>query len=155
MEFLGQRLGTMSVVLVCFVKLSWNIKVILYFLIFFLEKKSVSGWGAEREGEREYEAVSVLSVQSRTRGSNSQTVRSWPELKSRVRSPTNWATQAPQEWRLFLLILQVWVYGGIYFQSTLPVLVNVLVSLVSFKIPWARYPPLHIGLNRTLTKGMW
>ena len=45
---------------------------------------------------------------------------------------------------------------GTYFQSTLPVLVNaVLVSLILFKVPKARYLPLHVGSNRTSTKGIW
>ena len=52
--------------------------------------------GAEKEGEREFQAGSVLSAQSLTQGWNSQTMRSWPELKSRVECLTNWATQVPQ-----------------------------------------------------------
>ena len=51
--------------------------------------------GAERKEGRESEAGSVLWAQSLMLGSNSQIVRSWPELKSRVRCSTNWATQAP------------------------------------------------------------
>ena len=72
-------------------------------------------WEREREREREKEtererrcpceqergrrwqlqAGTVLSVQTLRWGSNSQTMRSWPEPKSRVRCLTDWATQAP------------------------------------------------------------
>ena len=49
----------------------------------------MSGGGAERERERETQNPkqapgSELSAQSPTRGSNPQTARSWPELKSDV-----------------------------------------------------------------------
>ena len=50
---------------------------------------------AEREGERESQAGSVLSVQSPTWGSVWQTMRSWSEPKSRVGRLTEWTTQAP------------------------------------------------------------
>ena len=50
----------------------------------------------QRERERESQAGSVLSVQSLTWGLIPQTMRSRPELKSRVRCLTNWATQALQ-----------------------------------------------------------
>ena len=52
--------------------------------------------GRVRERERETESQ-ALSVQSPIQGSNSLTLRSWPELKSIVNSwmLTDWATQAP------------------------------------------------------------
>ena len=53
------------------------------------------GRGAEREGERDYQAGSALSAQSPTWGLNPWTMRSWPELKPRVGYLTDWATQAP------------------------------------------------------------
>ena len=46
----------------------------------------------------------MLSAQSPMRGLNSQTLRSWPELKPRVRCLTDWATQAPL-FDLFLILL--------------------------------------------------
>ena len=49
-------------------------------------KERVHKW--ERNRERESEAGSALSAQSPTRGSNSGTVTSQPELKSRVRHLT-------------------------------------------------------------------
>ena len=58
------------------------------------EEKNVCGGGAERGEERESRAGSTLSAQSLMWGSNSWTVRSGPELQSRVRCFTNWATQA-------------------------------------------------------------
>ena len=51
----------------------------------------MSGGGAERESQAGF----ALSMKSPTRGSNSRTVRSGPEPKSRVRCLTNWATQEP------------------------------------------------------------
>ena len=53
--------------------------------IYFWERQSVSGGGAERERETQNPKQvpgSELSAESPTRGSNSQTARSWPELKS-------------------------------------------------------------------------
>ena len=49
----------------------------------------------QRAWERESQVGSVLSVWSPTWGPNSQTMRSWNELKSRVGCSTHWATQAP------------------------------------------------------------
>ena len=67
------------------------------FLMFiYFERKIECEWGeAERGRGRESQAGSVLSAQSPTWGSNSWTVRSWPEPKSRVGHLTDWATQAP------------------------------------------------------------
>ena len=57
------------------------------FVYLFWERESMWG-GAEREGDRESQA-------GLTRDSISWTMRSWPELKSRVGRLTDWATQAP------------------------------------------------------------
>ena len=71
---------------------------ILFRSVFFL---NVYSWErARREGQREKgdrgsEAGSALTAQSLTRGSNSQTVRSWPKPKSDA-----WPTEPPR--RLFL-----------------------------------------------------
>ena len=51
----------------------------------------------ERGRERESQAGSAVTVQ----GSNSRTVRSWPEPKSRVGCFTDWATQVPPSILLF------------------------------------------------------
>ena len=53
------------------------------------------------KGQRESQAGSVLSVQSLKWGSNSQTVRSRPEPKSKVRRSVDWATHAPQNYYLW------------------------------------------------------
>ena len=65
-----------------------NLNLFIYFKLMFIyfwerETQSVSRGGAETEGDTESEAApgSELSAQSPTRGSNPQTVRSWPELK--------------------------------------------------------------------------
>ena len=50
-------------------------------------------WEQQKEGERESQTGSMVSVQSVTQGSNLQTRRSWAEPKSRVRRLTSWATQ--------------------------------------------------------------
>jgi len=54
-----------------------------------------------REGERESQAGSAFRAEPDV-GLNLMTVRSWPELKSRVGGLTNWATQAPQHSIIFL-----------------------------------------------------
>ena len=48
------------------------------------ERQSMNGGGSEREGDTEAEAGSELSAQNLTRGSNSQTMRSWPEPNSKA-----------------------------------------------------------------------
>ena len=54
-------------------------------LFIYLEKIETGRAGeGQREGERESQAGSQLSVQSPTRGSNSRTMRPWPEPKPRV-----------------------------------------------------------------------
>ena len=58
-----------------------------YKCLFIFERVSKSQEGAEREGDRGSEVDSVLSAESPMRGSNSHTLRSWPELKS-VARPT-------------------------------------------------------------------
>ena len=68
-----------------------------------LERESTHEQGQRREGEREAQAGSTLSVQSLMRGSNSWTTRSRPEPKSRVRRLTDGTTQAPQ-WPILLFI---------------------------------------------------
>ena len=52
------------------------------FLKFIYFERARDGGGAEREEDRESEAGSVLTAESPMRGSNLQTVRSWPEPKS-------------------------------------------------------------------------
>ena len=49
----------------------------------------------EKEGERESQAGSTSAAQSLTWGSIPRTERSRPELKSKVRHSTDWATQEP------------------------------------------------------------
>ena len=57
--------------------------------------------GAMRGKERESQAGSMLSAQSSMQGSIPRSVRSWPELKARVRHLTNWATHLPHNWLFF------------------------------------------------------
>ena len=68
---------------------------ISFFYVNLFARESVSGGGTEREGEREFQAGSRLSAQSPTLGLSPQTMRSWPEQKSRVRHLINWAMQMP------------------------------------------------------------
>ena len=74
--------------------------------IYFWERDKV--WVGEEQRERETQnlkqaAGSELSVQSRMQGSNSWTVRSWPELKldayrlSHPRAPSSCTFYAPGE----------------------------------------------------------
>ena len=68
----------------------WNLFIFLSVFTYF---ESTSGRGREKESESQ--AGSALSARSPARGSNPQTMRSWPEPKSRVGRPKDWATQVP------------------------------------------------------------
>ena len=57
--------------------------------------KAWAGAGAGAEKEKNPQADS-LSVESDV-GMDPRTLKSWPELKSRVRHLSNWATQVPQK----------------------------------------------------------
>ena len=83
-------------------------RILLYFLKFIYferqrerererERESKQGRGTERGRERKNpkQAPHCLSAQSMMWGLNSRTVRSWPELKSRVGHLTNCANQVP------------------------------------------------------------
>ena len=65
----------------------------LYFIIYF-EREREQGRGRERGRERIPSRLCTVSTEPDV-GSNSQTVRSWREPKSRVQRLTNWATQVP------------------------------------------------------------
>ena len=100
--------------------------IIFYFLagiLFFLSlvlfilrerERERTHRGGQREREREFQAGSALLQQSQMQGSNSQTVRSWREPKSRVRRLTDWATQAPLEHfykeKIFLIYCLIIIY---------------------------------------------
>ena len=51
-------------------------------------------WEGQEEREKEPEADSTLTMEPNT-GLDLMTLKSWPELKPRVRSLTNCATQVP------------------------------------------------------------
>ena len=72
----------------------------LFFKVYFetereWEHARTSRGEVEIKGDRESQAGSVPSAQSLIQSLNSQTVRSWPDLKSRVGRSTKWATQVP------------------------------------------------------------
>ena len=72
-----------------------------YYYYFIIFKKCFYFWERGRGRERGREANggskggSVLTAESPMQGLNSQTVRSWPELKSWVIHLTDWTTQVP------------------------------------------------------------
>ena len=84
-----------------FKKYFWTITMhwaVLYFkvLIYFERERSTSREG-QRRRERESQAGSVLPARAcHGWGSNSQTVRSWPEPKPTVRCLTNLSSRVPQ-----------------------------------------------------------
>ena len=64
----------------------WYFYFFLFFLMFIFERERDRAWAGEGQRERKTQNPkqvpgSELSAQSPTRGSNPQTVRSWPELK--------------------------------------------------------------------------
>ena len=69
------------------------------------------GWGRRREGEK---ILSRLHTQP-DRGLALTTLRSWPELKSRVRCLSDWATQAPLNYPFyftcFVIVLLFLTHG--------------------------------------------
>ena len=65
--------------------------------VFYLFWERVSQGGAEREADRIPSRLCTPSTEP-DRGLDLPTVRSWPELKSRVGHSTDWATQAPLYW---------------------------------------------------------
>ena len=60
-------------------------------LLFIFEKEREKECGRDRKSQ----AASALSAQSPMWGLNPPTVRSWHQLRSRVRHLTDWATQVP------------------------------------------------------------
>ena len=83
----------------CFLLHCVNFNKIFNVYLFLRDRQSMSRGGAEGEREPQNSKWAPGSVLSAPlRGSNSQTVRSWPELKSRVECLTNWATQMPLEY---------------------------------------------------------
>ena len=78
----------------------WKLAFIYLFSRFYLflfrkkETERVGQVGIEGEGERQSKAGSKLSVEPNIE-LDLMTLRSWPELKSRVGCLTNWAIHAP------------------------------------------------------------
>ena len=70
---------------------TWASRFVLSLFIYFERERERAG-----EGKRESHVDSTLSVQSLVRGSNSRSVRSCPELKSRVGCSTDWTAQASE-----------------------------------------------------------
>ena len=60
----------------------------------------MSGGGGEGEGERENPQADSSLCREPNMGLNHIALRSWPELKSRVRCSTKWATQEPSKSRI-------------------------------------------------------
>ena len=77
-------------------KISCSLITLVFFfnVYLFRDRENVSGGGAERERESEHPKQN--SAWSATRGSTSQIMRSWPELRSRGWRLPYWATRAPQ-----------------------------------------------------------
>ena len=97
----------------------------------------------QREGKRESQAGSELSVQSLTQGSIPRTVRSWPEPNPRVRRLTDWATQAHQASTFLISLLKKTNMRGTSWDVTFPRCP-----------PNARHPyPSHLVSRCTWQKG--
>ena len=85
----------------------WNWFFFFLMFIYFWdrERQSMNGGGSEREGDKNPKQApgSELSAQSPTQGSNSRTVRSWPEPKSDAQP--NEPPRCPESnWFLFTVI---------------------------------------------------
>ena len=78
------------------------------FLMFIFEGETECAWGRGRERERETQNPkqvpgSELSARSPTQGSNSQTMRSWPELRSDAQS-----TEPPRHPKTPVSLAKIW-----------------------------------------------
>ena len=72
------------------------------------ESACVSRVEAETEGRQRIPSrLHAVSTEPDV-SSNSQTMRSWPEPKPRVRRLTNWATQVPLYYLLFNFLFHLW-----------------------------------------------
>ena len=125
----------------------------VFFNLFIFERErgreKVMEGQRERVRERESQAGSAVSAQSLMRGLNSQTVRSWPKLKSRVGCLTNWDTQAPLYVLIFLSLLFSfpWSFCPIslrFPQLYLPTHLLILF-LISAVICWISIPPFLLS----------
>ena len=92
----------------------------------------------QREGETESQADSAPSTQSLMWGSNSQTVRSWPELRSRVGSLTE-AIRAPQRhyshFKDDTWGMEFWICGRSFsFQNTIALVLGLLSIMLYHKV---------------------
>ena len=77
---------------------------------YFIYFKGGGDWvGVEREGERIPSRPRIVGTEADS-GSNSQTVRWWPEPKPRVGHWTNWAVQAPPQGPKFLTEISLLIY---------------------------------------------
>ena len=110
-----------------------------FFLIFTLETEHREV-GTEGEGKRESQADShSTEPDSRL---NPTTLRSWPELKPRVGCSTYWATQAPHNMEIFLIVSFILYFlagtflcvKNSYFSIFLSCILWILLGLVSFYI---------------------
>ena len=89
------------------------------------EREIVCTGGAERERERE-NPKRALHPQCRVQLGAQRTRSSWPELKLRVRSLTNWSTQAPLSFCVVLTLscglvfLEPWEGTFLYISKGIP-----------------------------------
>ena len=114
------------------------------------------------EGQRDRETKnprqppgSELSAQSSMRGSNSQTARSWPELKSDTQLTK--PPRCPNSGRKFNFISQSFYCISFHFCNhtySFQVLINVLFSFLgaSFHVLWVRY---HLESLKVIIRGMF
>ena len=84
--------------------------IFLKFTYLFWERKSEAcEQGRGREGERESQADSALSALSLRQDWNPQTVKVWPEPKSRFGLLTDWATQGTPRFYYYFFKVHLFV----------------------------------------------
>ena len=91
------------------IKRSFFKSVNLFFNVYVYilrERACDQGMGTER-GKRIWSNLCIVSTEA-TEGWNSQTMRSWPEQKSRERCLNNWATQVPQAAIFLSRLINFW-----------------------------------------------
>ena len=100
--------------------------------------------GGQREGGRESQAGCALSAQSLTWGSNSQTLRSWPE-QNQVGGLTNWATPVPQKISSLIISFKI-QHSELFFSSVKPDFFHNIIShipITSYFLPTKTWALLH------------
>ena len=148
---LGVSFFSLSIILWRFIQVIDSIYFLNFSKCLFLREKKRAGesGGAERKGDRGSKAGSVLTAESPTQSSNSQTMRSWPELNE-VGRLTHWATQAPRCPRTLLLS----IVCSLLLLSSFPCTI-VCLNIHTLKDVWAITNKAPVNIRVWVSVWIW